>query len=74
MGFYAASIAVMLACWRLAGLGVLFLPIAALAAAQLAWQALRLRLNDPRRALGLFKSNTLAGGLIFTALVAGHWR
>jgi 4-hydroxybenzoate polyprenyltransferase len=74
MGCYAASIAVMLACWRLAGLGVLFLPIAALAAAQLAWQALRLRLNDPQRALGLFRSNTLVGGLIFAALVAGHWR
>jgi 4-hydroxybenzoate polyprenyltransferase len=74
MGCYAASIAVMLACWRVAGLGVLFLPIAALAAAQLAWQALRLRLNDPQRALGLFRSNTLVGGLIFAALVAGHWR
>jgi hypothetical protein len=25
-------------------------------------------------ALGLFRSNTLAGGLIYAALVAGHWR
>ncbi len=38
-------------------------------ALQLGWQASRLRIDDPARALRLFKSNTLAGLLLFFVLV-----
>jgi len=74
LAFYAASFALLMLCWRTAALGRSFLPFAALAAVQLTWQAFRLRLDDPKGALNLFKSNTLAGCLVFAALVAGHWR
>ena len=40
----------------------------------LAWQDSRLRLDDPSRALTLFKSNTWTGLLLFAALVIGGWR
>jgi 4-hydroxybenzoate polyprenyltransferase len=71
--FYLASVALALLAWREAGLGLGFLPLAALFAAQLVWQALSLRMDDPARALRLFKSNTLAGLLLFAALAAGRW-
>ena len=69
--FYGVSELLALAAWRAAGLSDLFLPLAAVWAAQLAWQALRLRLDDPARALALFKSNTLSGVLLLAAIVAG---
>jgi 4-hydroxybenzoate polyprenyltransferase len=74
LAFYGVSVAFALAAWRAAGLGPLFLPGAALFAAQLARQGLRLEVDDGARALALFKSNTLAGFILFAALVAGHWR
>jgi 4-hydroxybenzoate polyprenyltransferase len=40
----------------------------------LARQVLRVRLDDPARALRLFKSNREAGLLLFLALLAGVWR
>ncbi|MEP6968207.1 MAG: 4-hydroxybenzoate octaprenyltransferase, partial [Pseudomonadota bacterium] len=72
--FYLASLALALASWRAAHLGPAFLPLAALLAVWLIRQPLRLRLADPAGALALFKSNTVAGLLLFAALVAGHWR
>ncbi|MGH7023098.1 MAG: UbiA family prenyltransferase [Caulobacteraceae bacterium] len=69
--FYLASLALAVTAWRAAGLGLWFLPVAALYGAQLVWQALRLRLDDPAGALRLFKSNTLAAVLLFAAIVAG---
>jgi 4-hydroxybenzoate polyprenyltransferase len=74
LGFYLISLALALLAWREAGLGWLFLPIVALLAAHLIRQALRLRMDDPAGALALFRSNTLAGLLLFAALVAGRWR
>lgn len=74
LAFYAASLGLALAAWRIGGLGWLFLPPAALCGAQLAWQARRLRLDDPALALRLFKSNVLAGLALFVAIIAGHWR
>ena len=69
--FYAASVALLLAAaWR-AGLSPLFLGPAALAALQLGWQAARVRMDDPVRALALFKSNAWTGVLVFAALAAG---
>jgi 4-hydroxybenzoate polyprenyltransferase len=38
---------------------------------QLAWQARQLRVDDPARALAVFQSNTVAGSLLFVAIVAG---
>ena len=37
-------------------------------------QAGRLRLDDPQGALRLFKSNWMAGLLLFAGLAAGAWR
>ncbi|HEY5105550.1 MAG TPA: UbiA family prenyltransferase [Caulobacteraceae bacterium] len=74
LAFYAASLGFALAAWRIGGLGWGFLPPALLYAAQLAWQARRLKLDDPALALRLFKSNLLAGMALFVAIIAGHWR
>jgi len=73
-GFYAASLALALAAGWLAGLGPLFTLGAVVFGGQLAWQARRLRLGDPALALALFKSNTLAGVILFAALAGGAWR
>jgi 4-hydroxybenzoate polyprenyltransferase len=74
LGFYLCSVALALIAWRSAGLGLGFLPVAAIFAGQLLWQALRLRISDPAGALRLFKSNSLAGSLLLAAVIAGHWR
>ena len=74
LGFYAASLALALAaCWT-AKLRPLIWPFVILYGMHLARQALRLRIDDGAGALALFKSNTWAGGLLFAAIVAGHWR
>jgi 4-hydroxybenzoate polyprenyltransferase len=39
----------------------------------LARQAQRLRIDDPARALALFKANTWAGLVLFCAFAAGLW-
>lgn len=72
--FYAASLALALSAGWLAGLGPLFTLAALAFGAQLAWQARRLRLGDPVLALTIFKSNTIAGLILFAALAVGAWR
>ncbi len=72
--FYAVSLLLATAAWRTGGLGVASLPLLAMLAVHLGWQARRLRLDDPQRALAIFKSNTLAGALLFAALALGAWR
>jgi 4-hydroxybenzoate polyprenyltransferase len=74
LGFYAASFALALAAWWFGHLGPLFLPVAAMYGYHLSRQPTRLKLNDPTGALAIFKSNTLAGLLLFLALVLGHWK
>ena len=69
--FYGLSVVLACAAWRTAGLGLAFLPLAVLFAAQLAWQAARLKLTEPARALALFKSNTWAGLILLAAIIAG---
>jgi 4-hydroxybenzoate polyprenyltransferase len=71
--FYLAAAVLALIAWRAGGLGYAFLPLWALYAGHLVWQALQLRIDDPARALALFKSNSLAGLLLFAALIAGRW-
>ena len=74
LGFYAAATFLALAAAYTAGLGPLFWPPAALFALHLSRQAQRLDLSDTERALVLFKSNALAGFILFVAVCAGGWR
>lgn len=74
LGFYVACFALALAAAWAGGLGPLFLPPAALFGMHLSRQAARVDLNDGPLALALFKSNSLAGLLLFAALVAGSWK
>jgi 4-hydroxybenzoate polyprenyltransferase len=67
--FYALSVVLIgAACWT-AGAGVLTLVGLALFAAHLAWQVVRLDVNDPVLCLVLFKSNRDAGLILFAGLV-----
>jgi 4-hydroxybenzoate polyprenyltransferase len=70
-GFYLISFVLTLAAAWSADVAKLFYAPAVLAGLHLAWQAARVRTDDPRRALALFKSNGLTGLLIFAAFVLG---
>jgi 4-hydroxybenzoate polyprenyltransferase len=72
--FYAISLLFALSAGILGHLGPLFFLGLIVLAAQLEWQVRRLDPRDPAGALILFKSNTLAGAILFFALVAGFWR
>jgi 4-hydroxybenzoate polyprenyltransferase len=74
LAFYGVTVALASATWWAADLGVAYLAGVALFAIHLARQALAVRVGDAAGALAIFKSNTLAGALLFAALVAGHWR
>ena len=74
MIFYLISIALVFAAGLTARLGPLFPLLAVLYAAHLISQPLRLKLDDPQRALKLFNSNRDAGFILFAGLVAGLWR
>jgi 4-hydroxybenzoate polyprenyltransferase len=74
LGFYVAAFVLALTAAWVGGLGPLFLPPVALYGVHLSRQAARLDIADGAGALKLFKSNTLAGVLLFIALVAGQWR
>jgi 4-hydroxybenzoate polyprenyltransferase len=69
--FYLISFVLLLTAAWSADLSKLFYAPAALAGLHLAWQAARVRIDDPRRALALFKSNGLTGLLVFAAFVLG---
>jgi 4-hydroxybenzoate polyprenyltransferase len=74
LGFYIVAFALAVAAaWR-GGLGPLFLPLAGLYAVHLSLQASRVDIADPAKALKLFKSNAVAGLLLFAALAAGLWQ
>ena len=73
-GFYAASFVLAVAAAWVGGLGALFLPLSALFAVHLSRQAAAVRIDDGAGALKLFKSNTVAGLVLFLALVAGLWK
>ncbi len=74
LGFYVLAFALALAAAWTGGLGPLFLPPAALFGVHLSRQAARLDVGDPVEALALFRSNSLAGLLLFLALTAGLWK
>ena len=72
--FYVLSFALALAVAWAGGMGPLFLPLAALFGMHLSRQAARIDVNDGPLALALFRSNYLAGLLLFLALAAGAWK
>ncbi len=74
LGFYVLAFTLALTAAAMAYLGPLFLPPAALFGLHLSRQAAALDIRDGAGALALFKSNSLAGLLMFVALVAGFWR
>src|SRR5215472_14410463 len=74
LGFYVIAIGLAAGAWRMAGLSLAALPFLAVFAAILLAQPVRLRLDDPARALALFKSNTWAALSLFAAIAAGGWR
>ena len=74
LGFYVMAFALALTCAWTGHLGPLFLPPAALFGVSLSRQAAALDVRDGKGALKLFKSNSLAGLLLFAALVAGLWK
>lgn len=69
--FYALSLAALAAAIVIAGLAPLAWAGVAAVAAHLAWQTLRLRADDPRGALALFRANREAGILSLIALMLG---
>ena len=71
--FYVAAFALAVAAACIGGLGPLFLPFAGIYAIHLSRQARGLRIDDPKGALRLFKSNRDAGLILFAGLVAGLW-
>jgi 4-hydroxybenzoate polyprenyltransferase len=73
-GFYLVSFILLVIAGWVGNIGPLFLPLAALFALHLSRQAAGVRIEDGAAALKLFKSNALAGLLVFLGLVAGLWK
>ena len=73
-GFYAASVALVVAAAWTGGLGPLFLPFAGAFALHLSRPAAAIRVEDGPGALKLFKSNAVAGMLVVLGLAAGLWK
>jgi len=73
LGFYVVAFILALGAAFSAGIGPLFLPPALIYGMMLARQAQQLKVDDPARALALFKSNTWAGLVLFLAFAAGLW-
>jgi 4-hydroxybenzoate polyprenyltransferase len=71
--FYGLTALLAFAAAFAARLGPLFLAFGVLYALHLFRQAARVRTDDPRLALTLFKSNRAAGLILFAGLVAGLW-
>jgi 4-hydroxybenzoate polyprenyltransferase len=69
-GFYAATIAVLLAMDLVAELGRWFEIALSLGAIQLAWQAWACRFDDPADCLAKFKSNRVFGWIVLVGLLA----
>jgi 4-hydroxybenzoate polyprenyltransferase len=73
-GFYLASFCFVFAAGWVGNVGPLFLPLAALFTLHLSRQAAAVRVDDGPLALKLFKSNAIAGLIVFAGLVAGLWK
>ena len=69
---YGATVALIAAAGWWAGLALPFFGVLALPAALLAWQVLRLDIDDPVRCLALFKANREVGLAIGAAILLGR--
>jgi 4-hydroxybenzoate polyprenyltransferase len=74
LGFYLVAAVLALAAGWTARLGPLFYPFWLAYTAHLLWQARRARVDNPARALALFKSNRDAGFILFLGVMMGAWR
>jgi 4-hydroxybenzoate polyprenyltransferase len=72
-GFYAAALLSWIAAGLAAGLGALFWLGLAGSALQLAWQAVRVAIDDPADCLAKFRSNRVVGWLMLAGIAAGHF-
>jgi 4-hydroxybenzoate polyprenyltransferase len=70
---YIASLGLALTAGFLAHLGNGFTLLVFAQAAHFGWQGRRLDLRNPASALAVFRSNTLAGLILFAALVVGRF-
>ena len=68
-GFYAGAVVLIGIAGLLAGGGAIFVAGLIAFAVHLAWQVLRLDINDPAHCLMLFKSNRDAGLILFGAML-----
>jgi len=71
LGFYLASLALLIAMGAAAGLGPAFYLVLIGYGVQLCLQARHVRIDDPAGALRLFRSNSWAGLLLAFAILAG---
>ena len=71
LAFYLTSLAILIGMGALAGLGPLYYLALIAYGVQLCSQARKVRLDDPAKALRLFKSNSWAGLILVLALAAG---
>jgi 4-hydroxybenzoate polyprenyltransferase len=71
LGFYLASLALLIATGAAAQLGPLFYLLLIAYGVQLCSQARRVRVDDPARALRLFKTNSWAGLILVLAILVG---
>jgi 4-hydroxybenzoate polyprenyltransferase len=67
--FYAGAVVLIAAAGLMAGGGLIFVLGLIAFAAHLAWQVMRLDINDPAHCLMLFKSNRDAGLILFGAML-----
>jgi 4-hydroxybenzoate polyprenyltransferase len=74
LGFYGMTALLAFAAGYAAHLGPLFALFGVIYALHLFRQAIRVRMDSPRLALHLFRSNRAAGLILFAGLVAGMWR
>jgi 4-hydroxybenzoate polyprenyltransferase len=70
--FYGIAVAFWAASGIAAGIGTPFFLCLTLAAAQLFWQALRVRTDDGADCLAKFRSNRLTGWLLLAGILAAH--
>ena len=71
LGFYLTSLALLIGTGAKAQLGSYFYIGLIAYGVQLISQARKVRLDDPMRALGLFKSNGWSGLILVAAIIAG---
>jgi 4-hydroxybenzoate polyprenyltransferase len=69
--FYGLTMAGLVVCGWVAGLGGFYYLLLIPAAVQLAWQASRVDIEDPRNCLAMFKSNRNFGLIVTLAIVFG---